>query len=128
MGRRRALLQTMGGPLRRQASLRSPLSLVTPCTCKERLSVCGLYCSVMRRYTLPLSGCNKTMPPLSRRGELGKVVIGSSTGCMHLLETRNHVFESGEQNFGLINRPAWKINGVIKRSPDIIPEVDLDCF
>ena len=47
------------------------------CTCSVRVSVSGLYCSVMMRRTAPLVGSIKTMPPFNTWGELGNALIVS---------------------------------------------------
>src|SRR5262249_25424046 len=65
---------SLGGPLSRRASSRSPVS-PTACTCSVRDSVSGLYCSAITRSTAPDDGSISTMPPWMRRGELGEVVI-----------------------------------------------------
>src|SRR5262249_48787382 len=71
-----SLIVSTGGPVRRKASERSPPSLMD-LICKLRFRVSGLYCSTMMRCTAPLEGSIRTMPPLSKRGEFGKVVIRS---------------------------------------------------
>src|SRR5690242_2083083 len=64
-----------GGPFRRSTSERSPPSALTACTCSERVSESGLYCSAITRSTAELAASISTMPPLRMRGEPGKVLM-----------------------------------------------------
>src|SRR5258705_3559866 len=67
-------MDSTGGPVNRRASDRSPPS-VSALIWKERVSVSGLYCRAITRCTTEVCGSIKTMPPLMRRGEFGKLVI-----------------------------------------------------
>ncbi len=70
---------------------------------KVRLSVSGLYCSAMMRTTAEVVGSISTMPPLSRRGEPGKVVMNSSS------------FESLRVALRLVLACGWLWNRCIPR-------------
>src|SRR5438067_12576218 len=67
-----------GGPVNRSASMWSPLSAPTPLIFKLRVNVSGLYCNGRICCTDPLFGSRKAMPPLSKRGEPGKLLIDSA--------------------------------------------------
>ena len=64
------------GPRSRSASTRTPswppgIAWI----CSVRVSESGLYCSAMTLFTADVSGSMVTMPPLTRRGEIGDKVL-----------------------------------------------------
>src|SRR6185312_2361476 len=69
-----------GGPFKRNTSERSPPSALTACTCNERVSESGLYCSAITRSTAELAASISTMPPLRMRGEPGKALMAGGRG------------------------------------------------
>src|SRR5262249_45465926 len=67
------LIVSTAGPRSRSASTRVPSC--APCTAwiwSVRLSESGLYCSAITPFTTDVSTSRVTMPPLTRRGGLGK--------------------------------------------------------
>src|SRR5215469_9244832 len=69
------LMVSTGGPLRRSASIRSPLSGPTPLIWRLRVSVSGLYCKLITRRTAPVVGSSSTMPPFKSRGDPGNALM-----------------------------------------------------
>src|SRR5262249_37859556 len=64
-----------GGPVKRSASDRSPVSPATPLTWNDRVRVSGLYCREMILCTTALTGSISTMPPLRSLGDPGNPLI-----------------------------------------------------
>jgi len=74
-----SLMLSIAGPLSRNGCERSlALSPPVPCTCSERDSASGLYCSEIMRFTCDVVASSTTRPPLRSLGLPGNELMGAS--------------------------------------------------